>query len=533
MGHDPRSRVLALGPRSAFHAFTASQSSSHIPPRAVPYSMPRPLPLLLMLVCALLACTAPDRAPDPEEIAEVVPPRIDTLPTIDSMTPVEVDEFRKRKAFGDLDSIVRRRYIRIAVPWSRMWFHLDGVKPSGISADVGTRFAAWLSDRIGIHGRPIHAVFIPLHRDQLLPALVNGEADIALGGLTVTPERSQFVDFATPTTRNVKEIVVTGPRSLPFTDLGSLSGRQVLVRRSSVYWQTLTRLNDSLVAHGRAPIRLTAADEELEDEDILAMVASGLVDATVVDDWAAGFFAGVFDGLTLHDSVPLRTGMDLAPAVRKGTPRLQRYMNEYIRGPVLRGGIRTIVLQRYLKESRWLGDAIHGPDRERFDAVFPVFREKAETYDIDPYLLLAVGYQESKLDQAARSRAGAVGVMQVIPRYAAGAPVYVRGVDQLEPNVEAGAKYLRILSNSFLADSITETRERWAFALAAYNAGPGRVEGLRRKARQRGLDPDLWFGNVEVVAAREIGRETVTYVRNVFAYYLAYRLVAEQERDRS
>jgi membrane-bound lytic murein transglycosylase MltF len=494
--------------------------------------MPRSLSFLL--AAALLGCGGtPDAPPSAEELAEVVPPRIDTLPTIDSLTPTEVDQFRRHKAFGDLDSIVRRRYIRIAVPWSRMWFYLDGVKPSGISADVGTRFAAWLSDRIGIHGRPIHAVFIPMHRDELLPALVNGEADIALGGLSVTPERALLVDFARPTTRNVKEIVVTGPQSAPLPDLGALSGRQVLVRRSSVYWQNLSHLSDSLVGLGKAPIRLTAADEELEDEDILAMVSSGLVDATVVDDWAAGFFAGVFDGLTLHDSMPLRTGMDLAPAVRKGTPRLQRYMNEYIRGPVLRGGIRTIVLQRYLKEGRWLGDAIHGPDRERFNAVFPVFREKAEDYNIDPYLLLAVGYQESKLDQEARSRAGAVGVMQVIPRYAAGAPVYVRGVDELEPNVEAGAKYLRILSNSFLADSITDQRERWAFALAAYNAGPGRVEGLRRKARHRGLNPDKWFGNVEVVAAREIGRETVTYVRNVFAYYLAYRLVAEQERERS
>ncbi len=496
--------------------------------------MRRFLPVTLLLACVASACSrAPDAPPTADEIQAVVPPRVDTLPTIDSMTPAEVEAFRKHKAFGDLDSIIRRRYIRIAVPWSRMWFYLDGVKPSGISADVGTRFADWLSKELGIHGRPIHAVFIPVHRDQLLATLVNGEADIALGGLTVSPERRRLVDFATPTTRGVMEIPVTGPRSAPLPDLGALAGRQVLVRRSSVYWTNLNHLSDSLVNVGKPPIQLLAADEELEDEDILAMVSAGLVDVTIVDDWAAGFFAGVYDSLTLHTDIPLRRGLDLAPAVRKRTPKLQRYVNAYIKGPVLRGGIRTIVLQRYLKESRFLTDAVHGPDRIRFDSVFPVFREKAEAYDIDPYLLLAVGYQESQLRQTAKSRAGAVGVMQVIPRYAAGAPVYVRGVDQLEPNVEAGAKYLRILANSFLADSIVERRERWAFALAAYNAGPGRVEGLRRQARRRGLDPDKWFGNVEVVAAREIGRETVTYVRNVFAYYLAYRLVAEQERSGS
>jgi membrane-bound lytic murein transglycosylase MltF len=213
-------------------------------------------------------------------------------------------------------------------------------------------------------------------------------------------------------------------------------------------------------------------------------------------------------------------------------PKFERHLNAYIHGPLLHGGVKIIVMQRYLKSQRWVGDAVHGPDRIRYDSVLPVFREKAQEYGIDPFLLLAVGYQESKLDQNARSRAGAVGVMQIIPRYAAGPPVKIRGVDQVDLNIEAGAKYLSILDAGFLAESIMETRERWAFALASYNAGPGRVRGLRRMAANRGLDPDKWFGNVEIVAAREIGRETVTYVRNIFSYYLAYRLVEEQGRDR-
>ena len=496
--------------------------------------MPRALSLLLLAV--LVGCSRPDAPAAPatfDEEALAVPPRVDTLPTMDSLTPTEVEEFRRHVAFGDLDAIVKRRYIRIAVPWSRMWFYLDGVRPAGFAEEFGTRFAAWLSDRTGNHGRPIHAVFIPVHRDELLSMLERGEADMAMGGLTITPERATRVDFATPYATGVSEVPVTGPRSAPLPDLAALSDRMVLVRRSSIYWTNLSRISDSLVALGHKPIRLTAADETLEDEDILAMVSAGLVDVTVTDSWIANFFVQVFDSLTPHPDLAIARGSRLAPTLRKGTPRLRAQVNAYIRGPILRGGIRTIVMQRYLKKERWVGDAVHGPDRARFDSVLPVFREKAETYDIDPYLLLAVGYQESKLNQGARSRAGAVGVMQVIPRYAAGAPVRVRGVDQLDQNVEAGAKYLRILSNSFLADSITDLRERWAFALAAYNAGPGRVEGLRRKARHRGLDPDKWFGNVEVVAAREIGRETVTYVRNIFSYYLAYRLVAEQERERS
>ena len=488
-----------------------------------------------LLVCGLAACTpAPDApAGEGDSLVLIVPPRIDTLPTVDSMTPAEVDQFRRRELFGDLDSIIARRYIRIAVPWSRTWFYLDGVRPAGMSEEFGTRFAAWLSDRLGIHGRPIHAVFIPVTRDELFPMLARGEADMAIGGLTVTEVRANVVDFADPTATGINEIPVTGPRSAPLPDLGSLSGRLVAVRRSSSYWASLTRVNDSLVAAGMAPMRLTAVDETLEDEDILAMVSSGLIDVTVVDDWMARFMAGVFDSLTLHSELAIRRDAINAPAIRKGMPKFERHLNAYINGPLLHGGVKIIVMQRYLKSQRWVGNALHGPDRERYDSVLPVFREKAEEYGIDPFLLLAVGYQESKLDQNARSRAGAVGVMQIIPRYAAGPPVKIRGVDQVDLNIEAGAKYLSILNAGFLAESIMETRERWAFSLASYNAGPGRVRGLRRMARQRGLDPDKWFGNVEIVAAREIGRETVTYVRNIFAYYLAYRLVEEQGRGRS
>ena len=63
------------------------------------------------------------------------------------------------------------------------------------------------------------------------------------------------------------------------------------------------------------------------------------------------------------------------------------------------------------------------------------------------------------------------------------------------------------------------------FTFAAYNAGPGRVRQLRREAEKRGLNPNVWFGNVERVASERIGRETVTYVSNIYKYYVAYRLI--------
>jgi len=95
-------------------------------------------------------------------------------------------------------------------------------------------------------------------------------------------------------------------------------------------------------------------------------------------------------------------------------------------------------------------------------------------------------------------------------------------------NIEAGVKYLRFMVDRYYKDAPMTRVNKGLFAMASYNAGPARVAALRRKATAQGLDPNVWFGNVEVVAAREIGRETVQYVSNIYKYYVAYTLLQQQ-----
>jgi membrane-bound lytic murein transglycosylase MltF len=141
--------------------------------------------------------------------------------------------------------------------------------------------------------------------------------------------------------------------------------------------------------------------------------------------------------------------------------------------------------------------------------------------------LVAQAYQESRLEQDTRSSAGAVGVMQLLPSTAADKSVGIPDIEDLENNIHAGAKYMRWLRDTYFDDPNMSREEQMLFSFAAYNAGPGRVRRLRKEAAEMGLDPDVWFDNVEVVAARRIGRETVQYVSNIYKYWLAYRLAAD------
>jgi membrane-bound lytic murein transglycosylase MltF len=140
-------------------------------------------------------------------------------------------------------------------------------------------------------------------------------------------------------------------------------------------------------------------------------------------------------------------------------------------------------------------------------------------------MLAAQGYQESQLNQSARSHVGAIGIMQIMP--ATGAELKVGDILVAEPNIHAGAKYMDHLMEKYFPDANFSEGNRPLFAFASYNAGPGNISRMRKEAKKRGLDPDKWFNNVELVTAEKIGAETTTYVRNIYKYYTAYKLTQE------
>jgi membrane-bound lytic murein transglycosylase MltF len=427
---------------------------------------------------------------------------------------------------GDLDELAKRRAIRVLVPYSRTLYFVDlGGVQRGICYDFMHAFEEALNARLGRSDLRVHIVFIPVSRDKLIPMLLAGEGDVVAANLTVTPERSRLVDFVAPAATGVREIIVTGPGAPPLHSLDDLSGQQVYVQSGTSYYQSLTALNEGFRQRRLAPIKLKEAPPHFETEDLLEMVNAGLVKIVVADDYLARFWHRIYPNLGVHDELALRTDGDIAFAIRKMSPRLKSELDAFTathRQGTLFG---NITLQKYLQQTRWAKNAVSAQELQKFNTMVTLFRKYGEQYRIDWLLMAAQGYQESQLDQARRSGVGAVGVMQLMP--ATGRQMQVGDITQLDANIHAGVKYVRFMVDTYYQDESMDPLNKVLFAFASYNAGPERIRVLRKEASALNLNPNLWFDNVERVAAQRIGRETVQYVSNIYKYYIAYSLVQD------
>jgi len=428
---------------------------------------------------------------------------------------------------GDLDGMMERRVIRVLTVYGLGRYYFQGGQERGFAVESMNALGETINKGREL-AEKVYVVFIPVSREQLIPALLEGRGDIAVAGLTITPERQQLVDFSKPISSSVKEIMVTGPSAEAIGSVQELSGRTIHVRESSSYYESLKTLSNQLVAEGKPAIDIQFISDRLEDEDLLEMVAAGLLPWAVIDDYKAQMFEGVFEKLVIRSDLVLREGAQVAWAFRPDSPQLaaalQAHMQNYKQGS-LQG---NILIKRYVKDFKWVENALEAENHGRFQATAEIFRKYGEQYGMDYLLVAAQGFQESRLDQSARSHAGAIGIMQLLPATAADPNVGIPDISTEEANIHAGVKYVNFLRTRYFDDPAIDRVNQTLLAMASYNAGPARIASLRNKAAEQGLDPNRWFGNVEVIVAKEVGRETVQYVANIYKYYVGYRMAMAQ-----
>lgn len=432
---------------------------------------------------------------------------------------------------GDFDGMLERRLVRIYVPYSRTLYFIDKGRERGIAADLLRSFERWVNRKYAeaTDNRPITVVAVVATRDELLADLLGGSADIAVGNIKAIDELRRQVDFVADEKATSAEILATGPASPKIASVEELSGKTVHVRKASSYHLSLVALNQRLRAAGKAEARLVPVPDALEDEDMLEMLNAGLLGAIVVDDWKARIWAPVLPRVKLHENIQLRPPTAVGWAIRKGSPKLAAELREFHAWYAKQTGGVARLQGYYAARTRAVRNATAEADEKRFRLLQQYFREYGTKYGFDPLMLAAQGYQESALNQDAKSPVGAVGVMQIMP--ATGKEMNVGDIRRVEPNIHAGAKFMDQLMTNYFKGAKFDEQNRTLFAFASYNAGPGNIQKMRNLATERRLDPNQWLNNVEVVTAEKIGLETTTYVRNIFKYYAAYKLASEAEEE--
>jgi membrane-bound lytic murein transglycosylase MltF len=435
--------------------------------------------------------------------------------------------FENERWSGDLDGMLERRMIRVLVPYSRSLYYNDKGRERGVTAELVRDFEMHLNKKYAgqLGKRPVTVYIIPVTRDVLIPDVAKGLGDIAAGNLTETPARLKLVDFVAPRDRKpVRELVVTGPSSPAIASVDDLAGKRVHVRKSSSYYGSLAAVNARFKKARKAAIKLTLVPDALEDEDLMEMLNAGVLELIVVDDSKARAWAQALPKITVTDVVVAEGGYS-GWAIRKKSPKLAEALDDFYVNWAKKQGVIDYRIAKHSKRIKQITNNTASEPWNRFEQILQLFEKYGAKYNFEPLMLAAQGYQESGLKQDARSPTGAIGIMQIMP--ATGAELNVGDIGILEPNIHAGAKYMDQLMTRYFSEADFSDQNRALFALASYNAGPGRVKQLREMARQRGLDPDEWFNNVEVMAAERVGIETTTYVRNIFKYYTAYKLQLE------
>ncbi len=484
--------------------------------------------LLVLSVATLVSCAK-------KEPASASSTQTATQPTSPALTASSPDELPAASAevklpplfgrrTGDLDEMAKSRNIRALVLINPISFFYDNGHPKGVMYEALEEFQKFVNQKLKTGTLDVKVTFIPLRPDQMEAALTQGAGDLIAYGVVITPEREQQVAFSTPIQTDVTQIVVTGPNFGTVSTLADLGGKEVYVNPLTTYYINLQKVNETLQKEGKTPIVIKAADKNLMDDDLVQMVNAGLIPATVTTKQRAMLWSQVLDKVQPHPDLAIASGVQMGWVMRKNNPQFKQLVDEFVSSHAVGSSFGNTLLRRYLQNTKWVKDSTSGEEMKKLQTNLDLFQKYAGEYDFDYLMIAAQGYQESLLDQSRRNPSGAVGIMQVIPKYAAANPINIPSVNTADTNIHAGVKMLRNIDDKYFNDPKIDAMNKTLFVFASYNAGPNRIARLRKEAPDMGLDPNVWFNNVELVAAKDIGQETVTYVSNIYKYYVAYKL---------
>ena len=495
--------------------------------------------IMAILLLSLVGCASKPKGPEPASAApsqqSTAAPASGALETADADTSRQSTALALPKNFGrftgDWDAIVKRGALRVLVVNNRSGFFYDEGRPRGAVVEAMDAFQIFINQKLKTGAKKFQVGYLPMPPGQVQAALNDGIGDIACTAIIITPERDKLLDFTVPILHDVKLVVVAAKTSPSINSVDDLSGKDIYVGPVTVARTELDKFNQQFKQAGKPEIRIKLADQNLTEEDLLEMVNAGLIPATVAMDFRAELWSKVFSNIVVTRAVVKEEGQ-VGWAMRKGSPQLKAVMDDFIKTHGQGTSFGNMMVQRYVKDTKWIKNSTSQNEIKKFEAYVKYFQQYGAEYNFDYVMLAAQAYQESMLNQDRVSPRGAVGVMQVLPQYAAANPINIPDVHNPQDNIHAGAKMLAQITKTYFNDPAIDQMNKTLFTFAAYNAGQNRIVRLRKQTQEQGLDPNKWFGNVELMAAKDIGQETVQYVGNIYKYYVAYKMALDQQNIR-
>ncbi len=470
---------------------------------------------------------APAATPKPSD-ASLVPP--EAVAGAEDKTLALPTAFPRRT--GDLDEMLKERNLRALVLINPINFFYQNGQPRGITYEALEELERFVNKKYKTGALKVKVTFIPMSPDELAQALNQGVGDFVAYGIVITPAREQKYAFTIPIQSGIKDLVVTSSEMGNVTSFDDLVGKDIYANPLTERYAELQALNTQRVKDGKKPLAIKAADRNLLEDDLVEMVNAGLIPATVTSQPRAELWAQVLPKVKPQPALMIGNGHDVGWVMRKNNPELKKLLDEFAETHKAGTSFGNTLLRRYLQNTKWIKNSTSTEEMKKFQSYVEYFKKYSDEYNFDYLMIAAQGYQESLLDQNRRSPVGAVGIMQVMPKYAAANPINVRNVNTADQNILAGVRMLRNIADTYFNDPAIDQVNKTLFTFASYNAGPNRIARLRKKAADDGLNPNKWFGNVELEVAEDVGQETVTYVSNIYKYYIAYKLTQEEAQEK-
>jgi len=422
-----------------------------------------------------------------------------------------------------LEEIRKSGYIRVLTRNNDTSFFIYRGHRMGFDYEVGKKLAQRLGIRVDM--------VVTANWGDMVPRLLRGDGDVIAAEVTVTEARKQQVLFAEPWGRT-REVVVYKEGAPPVRAPEDLAGKEVRVRKSSTYYETLVELSRRLESRGREPVRISILPEDWETDTVLEAVSKGEILYTVADSLLADIHATYFDDLVVGPAIS--DERPLAWAVRPGDTKLRDQIDATFR-ELRRKPDFNVLKRKYFEAERTFrkarGDRFYASETGTLSRWDPLVRKYSGQHGFDWRLVAAQIYQESRFDPLRKSWVGAQGLFQIMPGTAKG--LGISDPADPEQSIRGGLEYMHQLQDHYrdVADPI----ERYRFALAAYNSGFGHVDDARRLCKAAGKDHTRWrevaafllkLSDRRTAAKTRFGfcrgLEPVDYVRHIDERYAGY-----------